>query len=55
LQKLHSISATNSPNSLHHNLQNNKTHQKHNHIKSKIFSVVEAPCRAANNQATSLN
>jgi hypothetical protein len=55
LQRLHSISATNSPNSLRHNLQSNKTHQKHNHIKSKIYSVVEAPCHAVSNQATSLN
>jgi hypothetical protein len=41
VQRLDSILATNSSNFLRHNLQNNKTHQIHKHIITKIFGIVE--------------
>jgi len=42
LLRLCSILETNSSNSLCHNLQNNKTHQKQKHLRSTFFNVVEA-------------
>jgi hypothetical protein len=43
--KLRSISKTNSPSSLRHNLQSNKTNQKQKHIISKKFGTIEASRR----------
>jgi hypothetical protein len=39
---LRSITKINSPSSVRHNLQSNKTHQKHKHIRKKI-GAIESP------------
>jgi hypothetical protein len=46
------IIETNSPSSFHHKLQNNKTHQKQRHIRSKFFDAVKSlHCHQFSHQA----